>query len=1010
MKKIFIFLVWLSFISMKLQAQPVLPGANGPIYAIKVYKTTCPCGSDGTSCCQVTRLIIGGQFTQVNSVPANNIAVWDGLAWHALGTGLNGAVKAIEAIPRGPCDPSPDIYVGGDFTDKGNALAKWNGASSTWSALGSGLSSSGFGGSFSPGFVTVNSLINIGGVLWVGGRFYSGGGVASPNIMGWNLSASQWGAIGSPAGINSPVVMVTSIDPGGTAIGLSTNTVPPQAFGPPNPLDKIGFYTFNGSTFVSQGRTPNMRAILASSGNFYAGHDQVSPQSFGPPTWEGTTAVNSGVTQLGAGVWELLGQAGPALPPLSSPWWPVGSAVSGWKAIGPVYATAQYNGIVYFGGSFSTLSGAYPNQRIADYAPLNNVFQWNTSSSTWSPLQNAPGSCSAPGGLGVNGTVRAMAADFDACTGQFLGIWFGGSFTSAGGLGVANLAFWNGTSWAASETPGPAAAITAVAPGNSVLTGPNGSTTLNGYYISAFDCDPVGTLTGADFYADGVLIGSASVPANPVVFWQPAQLKTYQLSLVVRDATGATATSVLFPYAVTSPPPPPAAPTALTTLGTQNHIHLTWIDNSTDESGYIVERSTDGVNFTQIGSIPFNSTSYDDFTVQAGISYYYRVEPVVPGVAPVYSNTAGTASLVNMGIKIAAGNYHSLAVEPDGTVKAWGQNTYGQVGDGTLISRMNPVSVSGLTGIKMVSAGSTHSLALTANGNVYAWGQNNYGQTAGPYPTFGAPYLATPNEVIMNGGPLNNVVYIAGGGASSYAVKSDGTVWAWGYNQYGQLGSGYSGGYRPPPQAVPGLSGVKIVAGGTYHVLALTSNGNVYAWGNNSNGQLGNGTTTQANSPVLIANLSNIVAISAGNNTSYALDNSGIVWAWGANAAGQLGLGTTTDVSTPTALTSLSGVDIMGIFAGSNFGQALASNGTLWAWGNNAQGQLGDGTTTARYTPVSVSFPDGSTSLGISGGVDDTLSIQADGTLRSWGLNFYGELGRVTGGASSYNPDVIVGF
>ncbi len=360
--------------------------------------------------------------------------------------------------------------------------------------------------------------------------------------------------------------------------------------------------------------------------------------------------------------------------------------------------------------------------------------------------------------------------------------------------------------------------------------------------------------------------------------------------------------------------------------------------------------------------------------------------------------------------QVAANYYHSLAIKPDGTVKGWGDNTYGEVGDGTLVSRTNPVSVSGLTGIKMVAAGSAHSLALTTNGNVYAWGQNNFGQLAGPYPTYGAAYLATPNEVIMNGGPLSNVVYIAGGGANSYAVKSDGTVWAWGYDQYGQLGSGYSGGYRPVPMAASGLSNVTMVAAGTYHVLALTTNGNVYAWGNNSNGQLGNGTNTQANSPILVTNLSNIVAISAGNSTSYALDSSGIVWVWGVNAAGQLGLGTTNDSYIPVPNLALTGFRLLGITAGYNYCLALVENGTMEGWGVNAQGNLGDGTTTLRYLPVGANFSDGSQAFGLAAGANHTISIQGDRTLRSWGFNYYGELGRTTTNARSLTLDPITGF
>ncbi len=363
------------------------------------------------------------------------------------------------------------------------------------------------------------------------------------------------------------------------------------------------------------------------------------------------------------------------------------------------------------------------------------------------------------------------------------------------------------------------------------------------------------------------------------------------------------------------------------------------------------------------------------------------------------------------GSRVAAGSFHSLGVEPDGTLRSWGDNTDGQLGDGTTTQRTSPVPVTGLSNITMVAAGEYHSMALASDGTIWSWGLNTSYQIGGPSTGYTTSYFTTPIHVYVPAGVMTNVTYIAAGTSSSYAVHGDGTAWAWGNNGNGALGTGSVSSLDPVPTQISGLTGVVSVAGGYSHALALTTNGTVYAWGLNSSGQLGNGTLTSSSTPILITNLSNIVAISttAWSSSSYALDSSGTVWAWGANSFGQLGLGTTTSVSSPVAITSLSGTYIVGIAAGGRICQALASDGTLWAWGNNGAGQLGDGTTTSRTSPVAVSLPVGSQALGVSAGLGHTLSIQADGTVLSWGSNGDGQLGRsVTG--SSPTPGTVTGF
>jgi alpha-tubulin suppressor-like RCC1 family protein len=280
------------------------------------------------------------------------------------------------------------------------------------------------------------------------------------------------------------------------------------------------------------------------------------------------------------------------------------------------------------------------------------------------------------------------------------------------------------------------------------------------------------------------------------------------------------------------------------------------------------------------------------------------------------------------------------------SVSAWGYNWFGQLGDGTTFNRDTPVQVQNLSGVAAVAGSSVHSLALKSDGTVWAWGYNGVGQL-GDGTTFNRD---TPVQV-QN---LSGVTAVAGGGGHSLALKSDGTVWAWGYNRNGQLGDGTTFN-RDTPVRVQNLSGVTAVAGGASHSLALESNGTVWAWGDNAFGELGDGTHTDQVTPVWVQNLwfgFSVTAVAGSSVHSLALKSDGTVWAWGSNNYGELGDGTTFNRDTPVQVQNLSGVTA--VAGGASHSLALKSDGTVWAWGDNQQGQLGDGTTFNRHTPVPV--------------------------------------------------------
>ena len=244
-------------------------------------------------------------------------------------------------------------------------------------------------------------------------------------------------------------------------------------------------------------------------------------------------------------------------------------------------------------------------------------------------------------------------------------------------------------------------------------------------------------------------------------------------------------------------------------------------------------------------------------------------------------------------IALAAGNYFSLALGADGSVWSWGTDEAGQLGNGS--DYANPLSpahnipslVSGITGAIAISAGDQHGLAVTADGTAWGWGYNVLGQLGdGTTTERDAPVqVCTASST-----PLSGVIAVSAGGLSSLALKADGTVWAWGWNYFGQLGIGNTTDQHYAVQ-VTGLSHVVAIAAGYDHCLALTSDGNVWAWGWNYYGQLGDGSTTTHSSPEQISGVSGVIALAAQENCSLALMADGTVWSWGEGDTGALGLG-----------------------------------------------------------------------------------------------------------------------
>ncbi len=378
-------------------------------------------------------------------------------------------------------------------------------------------------------------------------------------------------------------------------------------------------------------------------------------------------------------------------------------------------------------------------------------------------------------------------------------------------------------------------------------------------------------------------------------------------------------------------------------------------------------------------------------------------------VAAACSSSSGTTTTTAVGAKsvpvlagpaalVAAGKQHSFGPGAAGKVLAWGTNGSGELGDGTVVRADVPIEVAAISGhgrIVQIDAGTAHSIAVTSDGSLYAWGHNTSGQL-GDGTTNDTP---TPKRI----GSLTRVRAIAAGDSFSLALLADGSVWAWGNNQSGQLGDGKAPQDHNSPKMVFGLgpgSNVSAIAAGESFGLALKRDGSIVGWGNGTSGQLGNGTVLKQSAPTPVERItpsSGVIAIDAGNSYSMALSKDGTVWAWGNNQSGQLGDGTApTDHHVPFKVKGFGkGSGIIAIAAGDTFAYALEKDGSAWAWGNNQSGQLGDDHAPKdQWVPVPVhGLGTGSGVVALAAGGSHGIFVLKSGRLVSVGNNSHGQLG-----------------
>jgi alpha-tubulin suppressor-like RCC1 family protein len=334
---------------------------------------------------------------------------------------------------------------------------------------------------------------------------------------------------------------------------------------------------------------------------------------------------------------------------------------------------------------------------------------------------------------------------------------------------------------------------------------------------------------------------------------------------------------------------------------------------------------------------------------------------------------------------------------------SWGINGYGNLGNNTVVNQSSPVqTVAFGANWRQASSSSVGTAAIKADGTLWTWGINNQGQLGDN----SVVYKSSPVQTVSGG---TNWLQVSLGNTCQAAIKTDGTLWTWGGNAFGQLGDNTIAHKSSPVQTVSGGTNWKSVSAGTSHVAAIKTDGTLWVWGSNSRGDLGDNTVAPKSSPVqTVSGGTNWRQVSAGYTNTAAIKTDGTLWTWGHNNYGQLGNNAVGNTSSPAQTVS----------AGTNWrqvvicesGYAIKTDGTLWAWGKNVYGQLGDNTLIRKSSPVQT-VAAGTTWRQVSTGPRGTFAaaVKTDGTLWSWGLNTTGQLGDNTSTGRSSPVQTVSG-
>ena len=304
---------------------------------------------------------------------------------------------------------------------------------------------------------------------------------------------------------------------------------------------------------------------------------------------------------------------------------------------------------------------------------------------------------------------------------------------------------------------------------------------------------------------------------------------------------------------------------------------------------------------------------------------------------------------------VASGGRHTAATKNDGTLWTWGNNANGQLGNNTTTATSSPVqTITFATNWKQVSCGTYHTAAIKTDGTLWTWGRNSAPQPSSlPSGQLGdntATQRSSPVQTVAGG---TNWKSLSSGFAHVAAIKTDGTLWTWGLNNFGQLGDNTIVKKSSPVQTVAFGTNWKQVSCGVYMTAAIKTDGTLWTWGRNYNGCLGDNTIAHKSSPVQTAAFGNNwrnLFLGGTDNIAAAIKNDGTLWTWGKNSSGALGDNTTVDKSSP--IQTVTGGNNWKMFCSNSGSYAIKTDGTLWVWGNNNDGQLGDNTTISKSSPI----------------------------------------------------------
>ena len=335
------------------------------------------------------------------------------------------------------------------------------------------------------------------------------------------------------------------------------------------------------------------------------------------------------------------------------------------------------------------------------------------------------------------------------------------------------------------------------------------------------------------------------------------------------------------------------------------------------------------------------------------------------------------------------GSLQAAYIPPPGVTTyslwSWGENSVGKLGLGDTTNRSSPTQIGALTTWLSVSAGKYQGFAIDNSNKLWAWGQNSYRGPLGQGDTISR---SSPTQV----GALTNWSKVYAARHAVFSIKTDGTLWAWGDNRFGKLGLGNTTDYSSPKQlgALTDWTTASVFAG-TWNTFTIKSDGTLWGWGYNDAGQIGVGNITSYSSPKQVGALTNWASVGVGNSVTHAIKTDGTLWTWGYNGQGQLGLGNTTDRSSPVQVGALT--NWLQVCCSRYGSTAIKTDGTLWSWGANSYGSLGLQNTTAYSSPKQVGALTTWASLGKEESYATSSAVKTDGTLWSWGYNNFGQLG-----------------